>query len=309
LKFKHVEIENYSDMSKKKRILILGGTGMLGHILWERLSLRFSDIYTTIRKGIRDYGNDGLYGSARVIDHMDLMDFRMLEGALRVIRPDVILNCIGITKRREEPQNPIPSIILNAVLPHKLAKLAADMNAKLIHFSTDCVFDGRAGHYSDDAPTNATDLYGRTKALGEVTGNNVLTLRSSFIGKEMREGTELLEWFLSQKDVIRGFKNAIYTGLTTLELCRVIEKLLLDYPAASGLYNVSSDPINKFDLLSLIGEQMHHSVEIIPDESFHCDRSLNSERFRKDFGYTPPTWTKMVDELCQEYSIQPDTLT
>jgi len=283
------------------RLVILGGTGMLGHTLWERLSLRFPHTYTTIRKGIRDYGDDRLYGSDRVIDHIDVVDFRMLEGALRGVRPDVILNCIGITKRREEPQNPIPSIILNAMLPHKLAKMAADVNAKLIHFSTDCVFDGRTGRYSDDAPTNATDLYGRTKALGEVTGNSVLTLRSSFIGKELREGTELLEWFLSQKNAVRGFKNAIYTGLTTLELCRVIEKLLLDYPDASGLYNVSSEPINKFDLLRLIGEKMHRRVEIIPDESFHCDRSLDSARFRRDFGYTPPTWTKMVEELSQEY--------
>lgn len=283
------------------RLVILGGSGMLGHTLWERLSQRFPDTYTTIHKGIGDYGDDGLFGSDRVIDHIDVMDFRILEGALRVIKPDVILNCIGITKRREEPQNPIPSIILNAMLPHKLAKLAADVNAKLIHFSTDCVFDGRTGRYSDDAPTNATDLYGRTKALGEVTGNSVLTLRSSFIGKELREGTELLEWFLSQKNAVRGFKNAIYTGLTTLELCRVIEKLLLDYPDASGLYNVSSEPINKFELLRLIGEKMHRSVEIIPDESFHCDRSLDSARFRRDFGYAPPTWTKMVEELSQEY--------
>lgn len=283
------------------RLVILGGSGMLGHTLWERLSQRFPDTYTTIRKGIRDYGNDRLFGSDRVIDHINVMDFRMLEGALRVIKPDVILNCIGITKRREEPQNPIPSIILNAMLPHKLAKMSADLKAKLIHFSTDCVFDGRTGRYSDDAPTNATDLYGRTKALGEVTGNSVLTLRSSFIGKELREGTELLEWFLSQKNAVRGFKNAIYTGLTTLELCRVIERLLLDYPDASGLYNVSSEPINKFDLLRLIGEKMHHCVDIIPDESFHCDRSLDSARFRRDFGYTPPTWTKMVEELSQEY--------
>jgi dTDP-4-dehydrorhamnose reductase len=283
------------------RLFILGGTGMLGHTLWERLSRRFPDTYTTIRKGIEDYGDDCLYGSDRVIDHIDVMDFQMLEGAIRGVRPDVILNCIGITKRREEPQNPIPSIVLNAMLPHKLAKLAADVNAKLIHFSTDCVFDGKTGRYSDDAPTNATDLYGRTKALGEVSGNSVLTLRSSFIGKGIQEGTELLEWFLSQKNTVRGFKNAIYTGLTTLELCRVIEKLLLDYPDASGLYNVSSEPVNKFDLLRLVGEKMHRSIEIIPDESFHCDRSLDSERFHRDFGYTPPSWTKMVEELSQEY--------
>ena len=292
-------------MNNQKRILILGGTGMLGHILCERLSRRFSNAYTTIRRGIEDYGDYRLFRSDRIIDHIDVMDFRILEDTVRDIKPDVILNCIGITKRREDPKNSIPSIVLNALFPHKLAKLAADLKANLIHFSTDCVFDGSTGHYSDDTPPNATDLYGRTKALGEVTGNNVLTLRSSFIGKEMREGTELLEWFLSQKNVVRGFKNAIYTGLTTLELCRVIEKLLLDYPAASGLYNVSSEPINKFDLLRLIGEKMNRDTVIIPDESFHCDRSLDSGRFRKDFNYAPPTWITMVEELSKVYSMQP----
>ena len=295
-------------MNGRTKILVLGGTGMLGHVLWEHLSQRFPDTYTTIRKGKRDYGYDRLYENDQVIDHIDAMDFRMLEGALRAIKPDFILNCIGITKRREEPQNPIPSIIMNALLPHKLAILAADLKAKLIHFSTDCVFDGRTGRYSDDASPNATDIYGRTKALGEITDNNALTLRSSFIGKELRDGTELLEWFLSQADVVRGFKNAIYTGLTTLELCRVVEKLLLNYPDASGLYNVSSDPITKFDLLKLSGEKMHRNVTVIPDESFYCDRSLHSERFRKDFGYTPPAWTKMVEELKQEYTKQPDLL-
>lgn len=295
-------------MNNHRRILVLGGTGMLGHILWERLSQRFPNAYTTIRRGIKDYGNESLFRSDRIIEHIDVMDFSILEGTVRGIKPDVILNCIGMTKRREEPQNSIPSVILNALFPHKLAKLAADLKAKLIHFSTDCVFDGSTGYYSDNAPPNATDLYGRTKALGEVTGNNVLTLRSSFIGKEMCEGTELLEWFLSQKGVVCGFKNAIYSGLTTLELCRVIEKLLMDYPSASGLYNISSEPISKFDLLRLIGEKMHRSAVIIPDESFHCDRSLDSGRFRKDFNYAPPTWTIMAEELSQEYGMQPAIL-
>jgi len=287
------------------RLIVLGGTGMLGHTLWKYLSRHFPDTYATIRKGIEDYENDPSFQSERVIDHIDVMDFQMLAGALRVIKPDVILNCIGLTKRREELQNPIPSIILNSILPHKLVRLAGDVKAKLIHFSTDCVFDGKTGHYLDDTPTNATDLYGRTKALGEVSGNNVLTLRSSFIGEEIHGGTELLEWFLSQKNTVYGFKNAIYTGLTTLELCKVIDKLLLEHPDASGLYNVSSDPISKYDLLRLIGEKMRRNINITPDELFHCDRSLDSGRFRKDFNYAPPTWTEMIEELSREYRSKP----
>ncbi len=274
---------------------------MLGHTLWERLPLHFPDTHTTLRKGAADYGHDDLLKRDGVIEHVDVTDFRLLAGVLKAVKPAVILNCIGLTKRREEPQNPIPSIMLNALFPHQLAALAKDLGAWLLHFSTDCVFDGKTGGYGDDSPANATDLYGRTKGLGEVLGSHVLTLRSSFIGKELVKGTELLEWFLSQKGVVRGFKNAIYTGLTTLELCRVIEKLLLEYPRASGLYNVSSAPISKFDLLKLIGTKMHPDVDIVPDESFCCDRSLDSTRFRREFNYTPPAWTTMVEELSQEY--------
>ena len=274
---------------------------MLGHTLWEQLSQQFPNTYTTIRKGVGDYGYNRLLESDKVIDHIDVTEIKLLEGVFRVIKPDFIFNCIGVTKRREELHNPIPSVILNALFPHELVRLATVVNAKIIHFSTDCVFDGRTGNYSDDTPANAIDLYGRTKALGEVMGSNVLTLRSSFIGKEIREGTELLEWFLSQKGDVKGFKNAIYTGLTTLELCRVVKKLLLEYPDASGLYNVASDTISKYELLNLISNKMNHRVVVIPDVSFHCDRSLDSSKFRRDFCYTPPTWEEMIEELNQEY--------
>jgi len=280
---------------------------MFGHTLSEHLSSCFPDTYVTIRKGRRDYGKGILLESDKVIEHIDVLDSQLLAGVLRVIKPDVVLNCIGITKRREEPQNPIPSIMLNALFPHKLVRLAGELEARVIHFSTDCVFDGMTGNYADESQSNATDLYGRTKALGEVSGKNTLTLRSSFIGYELGEGTELLDWFLAQKGVVKGFKNAIYTGLTTLELSRVVERLLLEYPHAAGLYNVSSDPISKFELLKMIGEKMHHSVEVIPEETFHCDRSLDSTKFRREFNYTPPTWEKMVEELSRVKGVQHDS--
>ena len=261
----------------------------------------FRNTFVTIRHGRGDYGNNKLYQSDRVIENMDVSDLNVLTGVLKAIRPNIILNCIGLTKRHEEPDNPIPSIFLNALFPHHLAKLAGDIRARVIHFSTDCVFDGAAGHYKDKSLTNATDLYGRTKALGEVTAGHVLTLRSSFIGRELRDGTELLEWFLAQQGEVRGFKNAIYTGLTTLEISRVIEHLLRRYPNASGLYNVSSDPISKYALLKLIAEKMRPGTKILPEEQFRCDRSLDSTRFRKEFNYTPPNWETMVEELSQKY--------
>jgi len=282
------------------RIVILGGSGMLGHVLWKSLPWRFPDTFTTLHKGRKDYGRNRLFQGDRVIDHIDASDFKLLTGVLKGLRPDIVLNCIGVTKRKEDPQNPIPSILINALLPHRLAEWTRDRGARLIHFSTDCVFDGKDGNYGDESPPNATNLYGRTKALGEVRGKHILTLRSSFIGKELGEGTELLEWFLSQRTAIIGFKKAIYSGLTTLELSRLIERLLAEFPHASGLYNVSSEPINKYDLLKLIGEKMHPKVTVDPDETFQCDRSLDSTKFRNAFNYTPPAWTTMLEELSRK---------
>lgn len=279
------------------RILILGGTGMLGHTLWEGFSGRFPDTYTTIRKNRNRYEAGGLFNSSNVIDSVDVSDFSELTGVMKYVRPDFILNCIGITKRREESDEAIHAIKLNALLPHKLVEWGKKNSAKVINFSTDCVFDGKHGSYTEESPTNATDLYGKTKALGEIKGKNALTLRSSFIGAELGAGTELLEWFLSQTGTVQGFKNAIYTGFTTLELSRIVENILVHYPRANGIYNISSEPISKFDLLMLIKEKMSLDVDVIPDTTFRCDRSLDSRMFRKEFNYTPPTWETMIDEL------------
>jgi dTDP-4-dehydrorhamnose reductase len=238
---------------------------------------------------------------ARVIDRIDVLDFGVLSGVLRAVNPDIIMNCVGITKRITESGDKVRNIMVNSVFPYKLVELAADLKSRVIHFSTDCVFSGDTGNYSDDALPDARDLYGRTKALGEALGDNVLILRSSFIGRELHGKTELLEWFLSQNGTVRGFKNAIYTGFTVFELSRIVERMITSYPDTSGLYNVSSEPISKYDLLKLIGETMHRETVVVPDESFHCNRSLNSDKFRKDFAYYPPSWTEMVEELSNRY--------
>jgi dTDP-4-dehydrorhamnose reductase len=279
------------------RLLILGGTGMLGHNLWKYFSGRYPDTYTTIRQSCKSYETGGIFNSNRVIDSVDASDFLELKGVMKCIQPDFILNCIGVTKRREEVSEAIRTITLNALLPHKLGEWGKNNSAKVINFSTDCVFDGVHGNYTEKSPTNATDLYGKTKALGEIQGNNALTLRSSFIGTELVAGTELLEWFLSQIGIVQGFKNAIYSGFTTLELSRIVENIVVHYPEVNGIYNISSDPISKFDLLMLIRDKMLLDVDIIPNETFRCNRSLDSTKFRKEFNYTPPTWGAMIDEL------------
>ena len=273
---------------------------MLGHKLWQHFSARFPDTYTTIRQNRVLYEKSGLFKSDKVIDSVDVNEFPELTGVMKRIRPDFILNCIGVTKRRKEADTAIPAITLNALFPHKLVKWGMDNSAKVVNFSTDCVFDGEQGNYTEESPTNAKDLYGKTKAFGEIQGKNALTLRSSFIGSELQAATELLEWFLSQTGTVKGFKNAIYSGLTTIELSRIIEKILVYYPAATGLYNISSDPISKFDLLMLIRDKMHIKVDVIPDETIRCDRSLDSTKFRNEFSYTPPTWVAMVEELSKD---------
>lgn len=283
------------------RILILGGSGMLGHKIWQYLSLRFMDTFVTLRGCRADYQRFFLFDDKqRVFYGVNALVFSGLEKLLNEIHPEIILNCIGITKRRQEINNAVSVITLNSLLPHRLAVWATVHNAKVVQFSTDCVFDGKIGNYCEDSPTSAEDMYGKTKALGELRDGNVLTLRSSFIGPELLPGSELLEWFLSQSGIVKGYRKAVYSGLTTLELCRIVEKLLFDFPQARGLYNVSSEPISKFALLMSIKKKMNLDIEIIPDDNFFCDRSLDSSKFRKEFNYTSPSWEKMIDELAIE---------
>jgi len=286
------------------RVLILGGTGMLGHQLYRHMSSRFSNTYATIRH-IAEKSAAFLGGcnNSRIIDSIDALDFTVLTGVLRFVKPDIILNCVGITKRRIEVDDALITIELNALLPHRLVKWGRCNSAKVINFSTDCVFDGMTGNYADNSNSNAKDLYGKTKALGEISGVNALTLRSSFIGTELNDGTELLEWLLSQTGVVKGFKNAIYTGLTTLELSRVVEMLITHHPNANGIYNISSKPISKYALLTQISDKLNLNIEVIPDETVKCDRSLNSSKFNMQFRYTPPSWETMLSEL-SEYIIK-----
>lgn len=288
------------------RVLIMGGSGMIGHQLWRHLSGRNEETYATIRKRRCDYTHHGLLDSSHVVESVDARCFKELEKVLTDLRPDVVLNCIGVTKRREKEHETIDSIVLNALLPHQLALWGVSRNVKLVNFSTDCVFDGARGSYCEDDPINAADLYGKTKALGEVAADNILTIRSSFIGPELQDGTELFEWFVSQRGAVKGFRGAIYTGLTTLELGHIVERLINEYPECSGLYHVSSEPISKYELLKLIRKKLQLNIEVLPDDTFQCNRSLNSERFRREFNYSPPSWEDMIDELADDYKRRRD---
>jgi dTDP-4-dehydrorhamnose reductase len=212
-----------------------------------------------------------------------------------------MINCVGVVKQREEAKAAIPNLEINALLPHRLAQLARSIGGRLIQMSTDCVFSGRRGNYRESDPSDAEDLYGKAKFLGEVSDDPCLTLRTSIIGRELTRKTGLLEWFLAQRGkTVKGFRNAIFSGFTTAEMSRIIERMLVTHPRASGLYHVSAEAISKYELLRKINDALELGITVVPEDEPHCDRSLDSTRFRKEFGYHPPAWDAMVSELAKE---------
>ena len=282
------------------RILILGGAGMVGHQLWRQLH-KDHEVWVTLRKPLSHYSAFGLFEPCRTLAGVDVTNPDALVGAFRTARPEVVVNCIGIIKQLKEAKNPLLSLTVNAVLPHQLTQLCAVAGARLVHISTDCVFSGKKGNYTEDDVSDAEDLYGRTKFLGEVQESHCITLRTSIIGRELETRSGLIEWFLSQQgNSIKGFRKAIYTGFTTHELARVIENVLLKYPDMAGLWQVSSNPINKYDLLSIAKQSFGWDGKIEPDDTFVCERSLDSTRFRKKTGYQPPSWQAMIEEMAQK---------
>jgi dTDP-4-dehydrorhamnose reductase len=280
------------------RILVLGGDGMLGHQLFSHLR-NSHDVKVTLRQNLNFYKGFGIFTTENSYSGVDVLSvYKMLE-IMAEFQPDAVVNAIGIIKQRNSAKESIPSIEINSLFPHRLALICKTGNAKLIHLSTDCVFSGKKGNYREGDIADADDLYGRTKFLGEVSEKYCMTLRTSMIGPELHRNKSLLEWFLAQKGTVKGFKRAIFSGFTTFELSRIIERLIVEYPTSHGLYHVSADHISKYDLLSMIKQKMNLSVHIESDTDFTCDRSLDSSRFKHDFQYSPPSWADMVNELCE----------
>ncbi len=284
-------------------ILILGGTGMLGHKLFQHLRKEFAGTYCTIRGSINEplIRSIDLFQSGGVIENCDVGEFRKLEILLLESRPRVVINCIGIVKQRAEANRAVPSIAVNALFPHQLADVCGRWGGKLIHFSTDCVFSGRRGGYLENDFPDAEDLYGRTKALGEIADGTALTLRTSIIGRELAHSESLLEWFLRQDHGrVSGFTRAMYSGVTTNYMARVVARLIEASPIPSGLYQVASETISKFDLLCLLREAYRIDVEISPDPNFDCDRSMKGDKFEKVTGQRCPTWPELAAELAND---------
>jgi len=285
------------------RVLVLGGEGMLGHKVFQVLSKRF-DTFATFQSSNGLWTRYPVYEAvdrSRTIGGVNAMDFNTLIRAFALVKPNVVINCIGIIKQLKEAKDALISISLNSLFPHQLAELCAATGARMLHMSTDCVFSGRKGNYTEDDTPDAEDLYGRTKLLGEVNREGCLTIRTSIFGRDFAKESALLEWFLSNRGgQVRGYVNAIYTGFPTQVLARIMGDLIADHPNLSGLYHVSSEPISKYELLVKIRDAMGLDIEIEPYEDVYCDRSLDSSRFRAETGYPIPDWDEMIAELAQD---------
>jgi dTDP-4-dehydrorhamnose reductase len=213
----------------------------------------------------------------------------------------VLVNCIGIVKQAAAAKEPFMSILVNALFPHQLAKLSQEAGIRLIHISTDCVFSGRKGNYSENDLSDAEDLYGRTKFLGEVSYKGCLTLRTSMIGRELETSHGLIEWFLSQEgNTVGGYTQAIFSGFTTNALAEIIARIVDEQREMYGVWHVASDPITKFALLSLVKQVYGLNIKIEPDEAVVCDRSLNADRFRQATGFAPPIWYDMIVQMYRD---------
>ncbi len=279
------------------KILVLGAAGMLGHKLLQRLALGH-DVWGTVRGDPADVPRIEGVSAERLIGGVQASALESIRRAMERVGAEAVLNCIGIVKQIDAAKDAIASISINALLPHKLAALCAERGARLIHFSTDCVFSGRAGPYRDSDPPDPLDLYGRSKLLGEVDRPGCLTLRTSIVGREVQRGTGLVEWFIAQRGgQVRGFRRALYSGLTTGAMADLVRLLIEDHPGLSGLWQVSGDPIDKYSLLCLVDRVYGLGVRIDPDETFHCDRRLDSSPFRAATGWTPPGWQSMIETM------------
>lgn len=280
------------------KILVLGASGMLGNAVFRLLgSSPGLTVAGTVRGGsARRHFPAEL--AALLITGIDVENHDSIVRAFARARPDVVMNCVGLVKQLADADDPLQAVPLNTLLPHRLAALCAAGGARLVHVSTDCVFSGSRGAYTEDDVPDAADLYGRTKLLGEVVDQpHAVTLRTSIIGRELDGCRSLVGWFLAQRGPVNGYRRAIFSGLPTVELATVIRDVVLPRPGLSGLYHVAAAPIDKLALLRLVADAYGHAIEIVPRDEPVIDRSLDATRFRAATGYVAPAWPELVRRM------------
>ena len=285
------------------RVVVLGVSGMLGHKLYQRLpaTMEVTGVARQLQPALKAFVREG--GS--LVDGFVAGDAATVIRLFEQTRPDVVINCVGINRQREEGTDAVACITANSLFPHQLAAACADGRARLIHVSTDCVFSGARGGRSESDSPDPVDLYGLTKLLGEVDRPDVLTIRTSMIGRELSGFRGLLEWFLRQRGVVRGYTNAIFSGLTTLAVTAELARVITVYPRLSGIYHLAVEPIAKYDLLHLLRERLELRCEIVRDGSVRVDRSLNGSKYSLATGYVPPGWSAMIEDLAEDMAGYP----
>lgn len=279
------------------KVLVLGVTGMLGNALFRVLA---SDSSYEVHGAARSDGFTRRFGhlwGEKLISGVDFNDHDALLRLVLSVRPSAIINCVGLVKQLAVAKDPLYAVPINTLLPHRLAALCEAVNARMVHFSTDCVFSGAKGSYVESDIPDAQDLYGRTKLLGEVDYPHAITLRTSIIGHELSGHHSLIGWFLAQDKPVKGFTKAIFSGLPTIELSRVVRDFVLPRPDLHGIYHVSAAPIDKYSLLKLVADTYKKAIQINPDGELVIDRSLDSSRFRMATGYVSPIWPELVREM------------
>jgi dTDP-4-dehydrorhamnose reductase len=280
-------------------LLVLGASGMLGHALMHELSasLPGMKVRGTVRSAHALPDRFRSRFAHQLIEGVDVLQTAAVSSVIADLKPDVVINAVGVIKQAPGVHDAVLTAQLNALLPHLLARDCVAAGTRLIQISTDCVFSGRTGAYTEDDVADPVDFYGRSKLLGEVSAPHV-TLRTSIIGPELRYGGSLLEWFLrNDGNQVNGFTRAIYSGLSTVELARVLASVILPRPELSGVWHVASQPISKFELLGLIASEYGWDGHIDPDDALVCDRSLSAARLADVTGYSAPSWSMMIREM------------
>lgn len=273
---------------------------MLGHKLVQFLG-QHADVWTTLRGNFDEIEAFELIDKKQCIEEIDIENVASIRKAVITSQPEIVINAVGIVKQLPSSKDTIRTLTVNSIFPHRLNELASEFGFRLFCISTDCVFDGIKGNYAESDLPNATDLYGKSKNLGEVVSENSVTLRTSIIGRELMTSHSLVEWFLANKGKsVKGFANAIYSGFPTIVFADIIKNLIFEHPKLSGLYHVSSDPINKYNLLKLLNKQLGANIEIERDEDFKIDRSLDSTKFRNLTGYKPASWEVMIEQMAND---------
>lgn len=291
------------NVNPPKRVLVIGATGMLGSAIYRILSDNSQmKVFGTIRNlDNRRYFEDKF--REMLIQNIDIRNEESIFQAFSVARPEVVINCVGIIKQLPLSDNHLESISINALLPHQLARHCKSFGARLIHFSTDCVFSGKQGKYIENDFPDADDLYGRTKFLGELHDGDVLTLRTSIIGHELTSHRSLVDWFLNQSGNVKGYRKCIFSGLPNIEIARILNRMIIPNYNLRGLYHLSVNPINKYDLLCLIAKIYKKKIDIIPDDTIVIDRSLISSRFCLETGFKPKSWYELISDMYNDFNL------